>query len=269
MNNRFINASDAEIEATGDRTCIICREDMHSGDAKKLSCNHIMHFHCLRMWLERSQSCPTCRREIPTSTQAQTNNNNHNVNNNNNVVHAQPPAQPRTLLQQLAVFFIPQRANQQPNNNNNNEVPVAAAVQPLNNQPDQLSLYDIARLHPVPPQSLQTSPSYHLPIPHITTQSPNDIKLLMPVIAATTSFIQSQLQYSQQQTQHLTDLLDKHIQYQIALQQYQQSNTATTHTPNTSSDTTSTTNATNTSDTAATNQANINDERKHNTGVAT
>lgn len=26
---------------------------------KKLPCNHIFHFHCLRSWLERQQSCPT------------------------------------------------------------------------------------------------------------------------------------------------------------------------------------------------------------------
>ena len=26
---------------------------------KKLQCGHIFHFHCLRSWLERQQSCPT------------------------------------------------------------------------------------------------------------------------------------------------------------------------------------------------------------------
>ncbi len=31
---------------------------------KKLSCGHIFHFRCLRSWLERQQSCPTCRRMI-------------------------------------------------------------------------------------------------------------------------------------------------------------------------------------------------------------
>lgn len=71
-----------------DRTCIICREDMEyrgppegpvvgeDGEAvpvqpppppsngpndtpKKLPCGHVFHFHCLRSWLERQQSCPT------------------------------------------------------------------------------------------------------------------------------------------------------------------------------------------------------------------
>ncbi|PWY98792.1 hypothetical protein BCV70DRAFT_201584 [Testicularia cyperi] len=31
---------------------------------KKLPCGHIFHFHCLRSWLERQQSCPTCRRTV-------------------------------------------------------------------------------------------------------------------------------------------------------------------------------------------------------------
>ncbi|KAG2140445.1 hypothetical protein BD769DRAFT_1650916 [Suillus cothurnatus] len=31
---------------------------------KKLPCGHIFHFYCLRSWLERQQSCPTCRRSV-------------------------------------------------------------------------------------------------------------------------------------------------------------------------------------------------------------
>ncbi|GAA5875930.1 hypothetical protein JCM3774_005820 [Rhodotorula dairenensis] len=31
---------------------------------KKLPCGHVFHFHCLRSWLERQQSCPTCRRPV-------------------------------------------------------------------------------------------------------------------------------------------------------------------------------------------------------------
>lgn len=40
---------------------------------KKLPCGHILHFGCLRSWLERQQVCPTCRRSV-LSGQPTTNN---------------------------------------------------------------------------------------------------------------------------------------------------------------------------------------------------
>ncbi len=93
METKYPNASPADLQAT-DGTCIICREDMVAAEPseaappnasaavtnvtpKKLSCGHIFHFRCLRSWLERQQSCPTCRRMIlddepePAATQAQ------------------------------------------------------------------------------------------------------------------------------------------------------------------------------------------------------
>ncbi|KAL0072810.1 E3 ubiquitin-protein ligase hrd1 [Marasmius tenuissimus] len=83
MDQRYPNATEEELATMSDRTCIICREEMvapaQAGDAqqapapqsdgpnmtpKKLPCGHIFHFHCLRSWLERQQSCPTCRRTV-------------------------------------------------------------------------------------------------------------------------------------------------------------------------------------------------------------
>jgi hypothetical protein len=32
--------------------------------AKKLLCGHLFHVHCLRSWLERQQTCPTCRAPV-------------------------------------------------------------------------------------------------------------------------------------------------------------------------------------------------------------
>ncbi|GAA6001327.1 hypothetical protein JCM10207_006610 [Rhodosporidiobolus poonsookiae] len=99
MDTLYPDATREEMERMTDRTCIICREDMEyrpaPGEAplegqgqaegeegevqvqdqapaprgpndtpKKLPCGHVFHFHCLRSWLERQQSCPTCRRPV-------------------------------------------------------------------------------------------------------------------------------------------------------------------------------------------------------------
>lgn len=72
MDQRYPNATEEEMMTMTDRTCIICREEMILNQVpatqpadgpnttpKKLPCGHIFHFHCLRSWLERQQSCPT------------------------------------------------------------------------------------------------------------------------------------------------------------------------------------------------------------------
>ena len=72
MDQRYPNATTEEFAQMSDKTCIICRDEMSverpaDGAApdgpnttpKKLPCGHIFHFHCLRSWLERQQSCPT------------------------------------------------------------------------------------------------------------------------------------------------------------------------------------------------------------------
>ncbi|KAJ5630487.1 E3 ubiquitin-protein ligase hrd1 [Penicillium longicatenatum] len=84
MNERYPDATAEEVGR--EEVCIICREDMvpaHPAPAggnappaanarpvpdrlrpKKLPCGHILHFACLRSWLERQQNCPTCRRPV-------------------------------------------------------------------------------------------------------------------------------------------------------------------------------------------------------------
>ncbi|ORY89354.1 hypothetical protein BCR35DRAFT_300503 [Leucosporidium creatinivorum] len=87
MDTLYPDATLAEMDAMADKTCIICREDMEfrgqrpvaegeepappppppvgpNDTPKKLPCGHVFHFHCLRSWLERQQSCPTCRRPV-------------------------------------------------------------------------------------------------------------------------------------------------------------------------------------------------------------
>uniref|UniRef100_M4C0U1 RING-type E3 ubiquitin transferase n=1 Tax=Hyaloperonospora arabidopsidis (strain Emoy2) TaxID=559515 RepID=M4C0U1_HYAAE len=65
LNERFPNPTELELQEM-DRTCIICREEMTSDVCKKLPCSHIFHVNCLKMWVQRQQTCPTCRSTIPT-----------------------------------------------------------------------------------------------------------------------------------------------------------------------------------------------------------
>ncbi|KIJ67589.1 hypothetical protein HYDPIDRAFT_84249 [Hydnomerulius pinastri MD-312] len=87
MDERYPDATEQEMSAMTDRTCIICREEMHfQGNSaagaqpetppppsdgpnttpKKLPCGHIFHFYCLRSWLERQQNCPTWLAHLTT-----------------------------------------------------------------------------------------------------------------------------------------------------------------------------------------------------------
>ncbi|GKT95078.1 E3 ubiquitin-protein ligase HRD1 [Colletotrichum tofieldiae] len=82
--NKYPDATQEELAR--EDTCIICREEMRPWDPsngavervrpKKLPCGHILHFGCLKSWLERQQVCPTCRSPVVVN-----NNNNNNINN--------------------------------------------------------------------------------------------------------------------------------------------------------------------------------------------
>ncbi|KAF2459600.1 hypothetical protein BDY21DRAFT_420104 [Lineolata rhizophorae] len=87
MQRRYPDATPEDLAT--ESTCIICRSDMYCGGIetqglgangevdeatmralgerqkpKKLPCGHILHFGCLRSWLERQQVCPTCRSSV-------------------------------------------------------------------------------------------------------------------------------------------------------------------------------------------------------------
>ncbi|WFD39252.1 RING-type E3 ubiquitin transferase [Malassezia japonica] len=72
METRYPTLSQEEVQALQDPTCIICREELvvvetttdDNNVPKKLVCGHAFHFRCLHSWLERQQSCPTCRRNV-------------------------------------------------------------------------------------------------------------------------------------------------------------------------------------------------------------
>lgn len=77
LDSQLPDASTEDLQS--DNLCIICREDMYSchdfeikfhksiassHKPKKLRCSHILHMGCLKDWLERSDSCPLCRRKV-------------------------------------------------------------------------------------------------------------------------------------------------------------------------------------------------------------
>jgi E3 ubiquitin-protein ligase synoviolin len=108
MNARYPDATAEELGR--ENTCIVCREEMRpwvqpGADparpgrrvderqrAKKLPCGHILHFSCLRSWLERQQVCPTCRR--PVLAEAPTPNNRPNNQANPGQQNQQNPPNP-------------------------------------------------------------------------------------------------------------------------------------------------------------------------------
>nr|GLL46940.1 E3 ubiquitin-protein ligase At1g63170-like [Ipomoea trifida] len=53
----------------GGSCCVICLEELTAGrDVAVMPCNHhSFHDHCLSSWLQRSPSCPLCRRKISDS----------------------------------------------------------------------------------------------------------------------------------------------------------------------------------------------------------
>jgi len=121
MNERYPNATEEDL-TENDNICIICREEMtvqadnNSSDVpKKLRCGHIFHLRCLKSWLERQQSCPTCRCSLLDNAQD---------NNNNNNRNAQPAAEQAQQPQA-------QQNNQNQNQAQNNQ-PQAAATQNRN-----------------------------------------------------------------------------------------------------------------------------------------
>jgi E3 ubiquitin-protein ligase synoviolin len=120
MNIRYADATAEELER--ENTCIVCREEMRPWvqpgaegaqphrrmderqRPKKLPCGHILHFSCLRSWMERQQVCPTCRRPVlgqPASQDTPANNPGNQQNQQN------PPNQQIAPGQGGPQAFIP------------------------------------------------------------------------------------------------------------------------------------------------------------------
>jgi len=78
-----------ENDVSDDKECSVCKCTYQKGDGcTELPCGHYYHNDCILPWLERSNSCPLCRYELPTDDQdyeqrRTRNSNNFDQNNNN------------------------------------------------------------------------------------------------------------------------------------------------------------------------------------------
>lgn len=143
MNTRYPDASGEDLSR--ENICIVCREEMRPWTPpgvdgaepgrrvderqrpKKLPCGHILHFSCLRSWLERQQVCPTCRRPVlgefaTQPTQA------HNPNNPAGPAVQHHPNQPNAPLQPGLRGFLPGNAQQPVANQPQGGAPAAPGV---------------------------------------------------------------------------------------------------------------------------------------------
>ncbi|XP_050229368.1 E3 ubiquitin-protein ligase SGR9, amyloplastic [Mercurialis annua] len=55
------------VEVKVSEECAICKEEMKEGrDVCKLPCNHLFHWICILPWLNKRNTCPCCRFQLPT-----------------------------------------------------------------------------------------------------------------------------------------------------------------------------------------------------------
>ena len=52
--------SDPQEDALEERECAICQEEMAQTKVVSLPCGHLFHKDCIREWLGRKATCPTC-----------------------------------------------------------------------------------------------------------------------------------------------------------------------------------------------------------------
>lgn len=145
MNTRYPDATGDDLSR--ENVCIVCREEMRPWTPpgaegaqpgrrvderqrpKKLPCGHILHFSCLRSWLERQQVCPTCRRPVLGETTPQ-------PAQANNPAAPAPQNQPMQPNQPNAPFqgglrgFLPGNAQQPPANQAQPGAPAPQGAQP-------------------------------------------------------------------------------------------------------------------------------------------
>jgi len=156
MNQRFPDATQEELSRT-DGVCIVCREEMTAG--KKLPCGHILHFHCLRSWLERQQTCPTCRASVFVDPPQQQPAQPMPPNMFPNGAPVPPGWPPFFPPNQNMMFPFPPNNIAGPNNNNQNIQNLPPPYQPPTRLPQPMVPENIEQQQQQPPTTVLTPPT--------------------------------------------------------------------------------------------------------------
>lgn len=61
------NLREIKMEPSNSQQCPVCLKEFDAGTmAKLMPCRHIFHKECIIPWLQKTNSCPLCRYELPT-----------------------------------------------------------------------------------------------------------------------------------------------------------------------------------------------------------
>lgn len=62
--NEYANDTDSNNDSAGNHVCSICLVELSEGERiADVSCNHVFHVSCLKLWLSRKNICPLCQQQ--------------------------------------------------------------------------------------------------------------------------------------------------------------------------------------------------------------
>jgi len=58
-----------KVEVGHNKQCPVCLDVMGEKLLIKMPCDHVFHQSCLLPWLQKTNTCPSCRHELPTDNE--------------------------------------------------------------------------------------------------------------------------------------------------------------------------------------------------------
>ncbi|KAG2258315.1 hypothetical protein Bca4012_021567 [Brassica carinata] len=63
-----VKITQKHLKSSSDSHCPVCKEEFElKSEAKQMPCKHVYHSECIVPWLVQHNTCPVCRKELPTS----------------------------------------------------------------------------------------------------------------------------------------------------------------------------------------------------------